>query len=122
MKQRSDSEIAVAWLANAQTFWALEELSKLCDGEPERAWPVVRRLVELATSEDDLANIGAGPLEDLLAKHGPGLIERIEEAAKTDASFKQCLSHTWQNAMQPDIWARVCLATGREPSNPWGHR
>lgn len=123
MSERSAGEIAVAWLANTdQTFWAVEELMCMCDEQPERAWPVVRKLAELATSEEDFGKIGAGPLEDLLAKHGVIFIERIERAAKSDASFKRCLSHTWQNAMPQDIWARVCLATGREPSNPWGYR
>ena len=120
MSARSDGEIAVAWIANQESFWAWEEVDRACADDPERAWKLILRILSGTDSPHIIECLGAGPLEDLLAKHGATVIARVEELAARESKFRTCLSHTWQNEMTQDLWARVCAATARDPSNPHG--
>src|SRR5262245_7862582 len=47
-------------------FWAWEAVNALVRDEPEQAWSMILRLVELSPDDRILANVAAGPLEDLL--------------------------------------------------------
>ncbi len=49
--------------------WAWEVITTLVSKAPTLGWPILRDLVERAP-DDALAEIGAGPLEDLIAFHG----------------------------------------------------
>lgn len=118
----SDGEIAVGWITCQESWWAYEAVSKACAEDPERAWALIRKILQATESCIVIECLGAGPLEDLLAKHGPSVIQRAESLAQSDAKFRACLSHTWQNAMSQDVWARVCRATDRDPSNVHGRR
>jgi hypothetical protein len=118
----SDGEVAVGWITNQETWWAWEAVSKACTEDPERAWRLMLKILSATDSAHVIECLGAGPLEDLLAKHGVSVIDRAEKLATTDAKFRTCLSHTWQNAMSLDIWGRVCRATDRDPSNVHGRR
>jgi len=51
--------------------------------------------------------LAAGPLEDLLGAHGPGIIERVEAEARRSPAFNLLLGGVWKNAMSNDVWARV---------------
>jgi hypothetical protein len=51
--------------------------------------------------------LSAGPLEDLLAKHGPAYIDRIKSMARSNSEFARLLGGVWQNRMPQDIWERV---------------
>ena len=67
---------------------------------------------KLDSSEKILANIAAGPLEDLLVYHGEKFIDRVEEAAQSDPVFKKMLGAVWQNAIPDDVWNRVKAVAG----------
>jgi hypothetical protein len=64
-------------------FWALEAVNDLARSQDPEARDVILRLVELATSESGLGNIGAGPLQDIL----PGSLGWAEEQAALDPRF-----------------------------------
>lgn len=55
-------------------------------------------------------NLAAGPLEDLLAAHGPVLIEKIETEARRNPAFNLLLGGVWQNTMSPQVWSRIQTA------------
>lgn len=120
MNPHSEQEVVADWITNQETFWAWEVMDKACRDDPEKGWQLVLAILQATDSPQMLANLGAGPLEDLLAKHGKLLIDRTEELAEHDAKFRQCLSNTWQNSMSDDVWIRVCRVTNRESSNPRG--
>jgi hypothetical protein len=59
-----------------------------------------------------LANLGAGPLEDLLARHGSEFIEQFETLARQDAEFRRLLGVVWQNNIADDLWLRSKAVAG----------
>ena len=110
-------DIADAWIRlhhlpegseeHERNFWAFMRLSKLTRDDPEPAWRVIEKILERDTSDVMLSNVGAGPLEDLLVRHGARFIDRIETRAKSDVMFKKVLGIVWKNAMSEDVWQRV---------------
>ena len=82
--------------------WAWEAVYDLVHKEPEKAWSMFLRLVELAPDDRTLANVAAGPLEDLLGLHSYAFIDRVEHQARADARFRRCLSGVWGWSSIPD--------------------
>lgn len=123
MLNKRDMEIAKAWISlqyaplnspeHASLFWAFEELDDLVRKNPDQAWSVIQLAQEEDSSEFLLGNLAAGPLEDLLAKHGAAFIERIEGRVKTDVVFKGMLAMVWQNDIADTVWKRVEKLSGR---------
>lgn len=74
---------------------------------PEEAWLLIGELILKAQSEEILAMIAAGPLEDLLAQYPYEFIERVEESARKDTKFRTCLADVWQNVIPNDVWKRI---------------
>ncbi len=87
--------IADAWLIHARTWWAADLIYRALDRNPERAWRIILIVLDKAQSGDDLNDLGAGPLEDLLHDYPDQFIERVEELASTNAKFKQALKNVW---------------------------
>ena len=52
---------------------------------------IVMKSVKMGRSPQDIADIGIGPLEDLLRNHGPALLERTEQLARADPQFRRAL-------------------------------
>ena len=73
---------------------------------PEHQWRFI--LAALAhASEGELCHIAAGPLEDLLSKHGAEYIDEVERRAEVDPKFARMLSGVWRLTMSDDVWVRV---------------
>jgi hypothetical protein len=92
--------------------WAWDKLDRLMRALPERAWPILLRLIELAPSDTAVDVIAAGPLENLLCLHGEAFIERVEKQAKADSRFRFALGGVWRNVIPEPIWRRVNRITG----------
>jgi hypothetical protein len=60
-----------------------------------RAVDLVLCLVSKAKSPAALAFVGAGPLEDLLVKHGPAVWGEIKAAARRQPQLRKALGHVW---------------------------
>ena len=108
----TDDEIVAGYLANYSgdkaTFWAFEEVCELISRDPNRLWAITLRLIEQAPDDAALSYVAAGPLEDLLAAHGPSFIERVEAAAREHPRVMRALSGVWgQTRFTPDTYARV---------------
>lgn len=73
---------------------ALFEMLHTAD-EPDRAWPIILTLVAEAPGDEALAFVAAGPLEDLIQKHGDAFADRIVERAQADARFRSALRGVW---------------------------
>jgi hypothetical protein len=74
---------------------------------PEKQWTFILAAMALASSDDELGHIAAGPLEHLLAYHGQDYIERVEERSAHDPKFARTVTGVWKHLMTDDIWARV---------------
>jgi len=108
--------LAGDWLTYVQTFWAHEEVERIvAEDTPERAWTVLRELIRASPDEEALGSIGAGPLENLLARDGDRVIDAIETAAATDPRVRYCIGNVWQREMSDALWSRLVTARGDEP-------
>ena len=88
-------------------FDAVEELDQMVRVDCDNAWLVIVEIFKNAKSDLDLANLAAGPLEDLLVKHGVKVIDRIEQYSVVNPKFKELLSGVWKSEIQEDIWRRI---------------
>ena len=75
-------------------FVACSELDDLIHSAPEEAWTLTLQLIESAPDDRVLANVAAGPLEDLLTK-SDHFIDRAESQARRDPKFRRCLTGVW---------------------------
>jgi hypothetical protein len=75
-------------------FVACSELDDLIDSAPEEAWILTLELIESAPDDRVLANVAAGPLEDLLTKSDE-FLDRAEIQARRDSKFRRCLTGVW---------------------------
>jgi hypothetical protein len=81
--------------APVSRFAASEKVDELVHTDPEVGWSIVLRLVEEAPDDLVLSSVAAGPLEDLLRKHGNAVLDRVEEEARRDPKFRRCLTGVW---------------------------
>jgi hypothetical protein len=93
-------------------FWAFEKLSDLVRKEPEAAWTIIEVIRKLDSSDLILANLAAGPVEAILARHGEKFIERIEVLARQDPVFRKLLGAVWQNKISDHVWRRLKAVAG----------
>lgn len=108
------SELSHAWIANEGKYCpAWVRLVDMCSKDPENAWLVIQEIASREISKEIIANLAAGPLEDLLAQHGPAFIDRIEEKARNDSKFNLILGGVWQNTIMNEVWERVKKARNR---------
>jgi hypothetical protein len=97
--KRSVAELAAAYLRHYRTkarrhAFAYEEVeTRVSQKGPDLddAWSLVRALVDAAENDRELAYVAAGPLETLVRRFAPELIERIEAASRQDAQFRDAL-------------------------------
>jgi Domain of unknown function (DUF4826) len=108
--------VVEAWFAYEETFWAWERVRDIAENDPELGWRVVLLLVDGAPSEEVLESVAAGPLEDLLGAHGEQFVERVEERARVDERFRQCLAGVWltRGDLPPEVEQRLVGASGGE--------
>lgn len=99
------------------SHWTDEYLIDLSitDGGDAELWRFVLDVYQREMSDEVLAMLAAGPLEDALAINGDAYIDQVEELARTNPKFKKLLAGVWQNAMSERLWARVCAVKGE----PW---
>jgi len=83
---------------------------------PERTLHLILRLLELEKSDKFIAVLSAGALEDVLAFHGPAIIDQVESEAKMNPKLALALGGVWQNQMSDEIFSRVQLVRNR---NGW---
>ena len=68
-------------------FEAWEMVDELIRSDPEGGWALTLELIEAAPDDYVLANVAAGPLEDLLSRSPDRFIERVEIQARRDPGF-----------------------------------
>jgi hypothetical protein len=103
-KKRTKGPLHVAWTT-------LDELVK---DSPQDAWDVIMAIQELDSSDGILANLAAGPLEDLLCKHGEDFIDKVEVRARQDKVFLYLLTGVWRrDSMAKNVAERLNAVTSR---------
>jgi len=88
-------------------WWAIERFMDLGQrDQAEASWIAILGVLAREPSDTVLGVLAAGPLEDLIHHWGPTFIERIEETARRDATFRALLGGVWQSST-PEVWDRV---------------
>ena len=75
-----------------------DRLFKMIVLDPHRvdqAWALVLALVERAPDDEALAFVAAGPLEDIVRRHGDEFADRIVDRARQDSKFRSALKGVW---------------------------
>ena len=116
-------ELVEKWIAycqNRQTVtnfllpvW--EQVDEIIDRDPEMGWLLVLDLVEAAPDDLVLANIAAGPLENLLNNSSDLLVDRVDNEARRNPKFRRCLTGVW--GLPTSIQSRIAkyLSTVVDP-------
>ena len=108
-------------LKKEEDQWAWSEVEDLVRRDPENGWEITRVLINKAPSDEALGFVAAGPLEDLLRKHGPAVIDRVEKESQESARFQTALSGVWIRPENPvfDRWYALMwkygFAEGKRP-------
>lgn len=87
--------------------WVVEKVWDLCDDAPNEAFEFILAVLDRDASATTMAFLSAGPLEALLRRHGPRMINRVERRARRDANFTRLLGHVWKDTLSNPIWTRV---------------
>jgi hypothetical protein len=101
LPEQSAEEVVTAWFEGEHTMFDVVHDS------PEVAWSAILRILERELTTEQIAILAAGPLEDLLARHGSQFIDRAEREAKQNPGFNHLLGGVWQSNMSQEIWQRV---------------
>lgn len=88
-------------------FWSFEQLDRLVRHDADNAWQVILAILNDTDNDFVLSNLAAGPLEDLLAKHGYDVIARVEEEANVNSRFRELLTGVWKNQISDEVWEKV---------------
>jgi hypothetical protein len=100
MMGAAPNEIADAYLryhARKQEAdrWAWEKVEDLIEHDLDEAWRIICALVSKASSDEALAYVAAGPLENLLVRHGPAVIDKVEDESRNNSRLQLALSGVW---------------------------
>jgi hypothetical protein len=118
VSEASLNDVVNAWLryqsgpqlADDPDWWAVEYLYEM-DDETERRH-VIAELVERASTDEQLANVAAGPLEALVADD-PSRLHWIERQASGSDRFRRALRMVWLGGTwSPEGYERLRQAAG----------
>ena len=89
-----------------ETGWATDLYELLYD-DPETLWKLILAIHAKDQSPPIQQVLSAGPVEDLLAKHGEDFVARVENEARHDPAFAKLLGGVWKNTMSDSTWLRL---------------
>jgi hypothetical protein len=82
--------------ANAERGWrALSVISGVLNWNPDQAWDLILAMLEIAPRTEDIMDVGAGPLEDLIREYGPDFVDRIAAEAERNVKAREALAGVW---------------------------
>lgn len=95
-------------------FWAYIELDKLVSNEPNKALDIIGNIINVDDSDVVAENLAAGPLEDLLVRHGESILDSIIDLSKKDIKFYSLLGGVWENTIDKDVWDKIQKTVGTD--------
>lgn len=78
-----------------EDLWAYDQVHSIIQNHPDEGWEITLLLLQKAGSDAALAYINAGPLEELLLRHGAAVIDRIEPECENNSRLQLALSGVW---------------------------
>ncbi|MEM6901445.1 MAG: DUF6869 domain-containing protein [Pseudomonadota bacterium] len=93
---------------NTESTLAIERVMDMTrDASPQTQLSFIRRAVEKAETDHQLAIIAAGPLEDLLSDHGPDVIDDVVAVSRQDPKFRRTMTGVWRQDMPDSVWQKI---------------
>jgi hypothetical protein len=101
-------ELAEGWLTKPEGKWSSDDQAlSLLGREPEKLLSVIFGAMQLTNDKRILCNLGAGPLEDFLGKHGETYLDTIHTLALEHRRLREVLDNVWQGSMPKQVWHRI---------------
>jgi hypothetical protein len=117
LNQEEKSKLINAWISYHKNdtsisetndqFWAWEMLDNFVSEQPELAWEVILGILTEDQSDVVMTNLAAGPLENLMARHGRCFIDRIDQQARKNSKFRFLLNGVWNSNIDPSILEKL---------------
>ncbi len=79
------------------------------DLDVQRAWRLVRLMLQLAQDEYEISQVAIGALETLLHNNGDALVGDVEEAIQADKRFRKALRGIYLNGKVRELAQREGL-------------
>lgn len=94
---------------NDEKYWdAVNNVMDLARRNPEALWVFIKETVNSPECDDMImANLAAGPLEDLLNKNGSEYIDRVTEEASRSEKFNTLLGGVWKSGIESEVWSKI---------------
>lgn len=99
----------------AEAFAATEDVEDLVRSDPEHAWRVIQVLIESAPSDHALSYVAAGPLENLLWRHGDAVAPMIRRAAENNMRVVEALHGVWLRESELSVGVQEHLSAWVKP-------
>jgi hypothetical protein len=77
-----------------EDFWAWEVLQDMVADEPHKAFDLVLKLLQAASTKEEISFVAAGPLEDLLNYYGLKIIDKVKEEVRLNKRLRYAISMT----------------------------
>jgi hypothetical protein len=87
--------------------WTFDELLFASVEDPQRAWRIIKAIIEIDTSAPVVELTAAGPLEELLVQSGPQVIDQIVADAESSNSIRDLLGGVWKSEMAEAVWSKI---------------
>ena len=116
MNNAEIDDFVSAYVASARTrdskrresqFWTFDIFANASLEDPDLCWTMILAVLARDQSDEVLSSIAAGPMEELLAEHGPRMLPLVEAKWRQDAIFRRMLHGVWRHGMKQEVWARV---------------
>ena len=88
-------------------FWAWEYVRQLCEPGDRAALDQLVDLADSASDDEQLAYLGAGPVEDFVSGFGGLLIDDIEAAARRSPAFLRALQGMYPTEIPESVRVRL---------------
>lgn len=88
-------------------FWAFDKIVDITEEKPLDVLEVIKEVLKITDDERILVSLAAGPLEDILVKHGREVIDEVILLVKTDPNFKDLLLGVWGNSVDKGVWKQL---------------
>lgn len=86
---------------------ASDEVLHMPFDAPEKTWEFIQAVIKACDEDDVLSSLAAGPIEDLMSKHGEHFIDRVELLARHSLKFRRVLAGVWRGEMSDGVWERI---------------
>jgi len=84
-----------ARLLSNDSFWAWHAVEEMVATDSDELVDVLERLADAAPSDEALAYLGAGPINDLLQHASPAVLAQWNERSRRSPRLTSAAKHAW---------------------------